>query len=160
MGPTERSVFGFTDEWRVRAGPDVVREALLDLAGYPRWWPEVRAVGRLGDDDALVICRSLLPYSLELRLTARRRDPDRLEIAMAGDLVGWARFDLSPAPTGAADAPGTRLLFTQQVRVAGPLLRLLALPARPAMRWNHTRMMRSGATGLARLLDGTSPGSG
>ena len=45
-----------------------VHEVLLDLEHYVDWWPQVRAVASAGPDDALVVCRSLLPYDLELHL--------------------------------------------------------------------------------------------
>jgi carbon monoxide dehydrogenase subunit G len=135
--------FTFTGSWHVPAPPEEVREVLLDLERYPTWWPEVRAVASLGGDDALVVCRSTLPYSLDLHLHAVRRDPDVLETRLDGDLVGVARWLLGP------QGGGTRLRFEQHVRVAGAVLALGSYVARPLLRWNHHRMMDSCVTRLA-----------
>ena len=138
--------YTFRGTWTVPAAPEAVRDVLVDLEFYPTWWREIRAVAGLGADDALVICRSWLPYSLELHLTAVRRDLPVLEIAMDGDLVGTARWSLS------ADGAGTVMVFDQQVRVTNRLLALASYVARPLLVWNHDRMMRSGIAGLTRLL--------
>nr|WP_174268043.1 SRPBCC family protein [Nocardioides zeae] len=131
--------------------PDAVATVLLDLAAYVDWWPQVVAVGRLGDDDALVLCRSTLPYDLELHLRATERALPRLEVAIGGDLVGTARFTL------VAVGAGTRVDYRQEVdlggwfgRVPGPVLRLLD----PLLRWNHARMMAGCVAGLrARVVE-------
>jgi hypothetical protein len=138
--------YTFSGSWTVPASPEAVQDVLVDLEHYPSWWREIRAVAGLGDDDALVICRSWLPYSVELHLTAIRRDLPVLEIGMDGDLVGTARWSLAPDPAG------TRMVFDQQVRVTSRLLALASYFARPLLVWNHDRMMRSCVAGLMRLL--------
>ncbi|GAA4713211.1 SRPBCC family protein [Nocardioides conyzicola] len=127
--------------------PADVHGVLVDLERYPSWWPEVLAVASLGPDDARVLCRSALPYTLDLVLHAVNRSPGVLEVAVSGDLVGSVRYDLSPVPGG------TRLDFAQEVRVAG-LLGLASYVAGPLMRWNHDRMMRGCRQGLAARLAG------
>jgi hypothetical protein len=134
--------YSFREEWTVDAEPGRVRDVLVDLERYPRWWREVRAVAKVSDDDALVVCRSVLPYDLELHLHAVHRDADLLETAIGGDLVGHARYRISP------HGVGTRLRFEQDVDVSGPLLGLASRLARPVLVWNHDRMMRSCLTGL------------
>ncbi|WP_246051003.1 SRPBCC family protein [Nocardioides guangzhouensis] len=124
------------------AEPRRVRDVLVDLERYPRWWREVRAVARLSDDDALVVCRSALPYDLELHLHAVHRHDDLLETGIDGDLVGHARYRISP------HGAGTRLHFEQDVDVSGRLLGLASRLARPVLVWNHDRMMRSCLSGL------------
>lgn len=69
-----------------------------------------------------------------------------LEIAMSGDIEGWARWTLCP------DGPGTRARYDQEVDVRKPLLRRLALPGRPLFRLNHALMMRAGQHGLRTSL--------
>jgi uncharacterized protein YndB with AHSA1/START domain len=137
-------VFSFRDEWTVAAPPERVHDVLVDLEHYPDWWPEVRAVAKLGPDDALVVCRSRLPYSLEMRLHAVHRLPHLLETTIHGDLEGEVRYRLEP------DGAGTRLRFEQDVVVAGRLLGLAAYVARPLLTWNHDRMMASCLAGLTR----------
>lgn len=104
---------------------------------------------RLDDTTGVIRIRSLLPY--DLRFTARetRRDPVAgvLEIAMSGDVEGWARWTVTAAGTG------TLARYEQVVGVHKPLLRRLAVPGRPVFRANHRLMMRAGRRGLAAHLE-------
>jgi hypothetical protein len=134
--------YSFTGTWTLPATPERVHEVLVDLENYPRWWTQVLAVASLGPDDARVLCRSTLPYTLDLLLHARHRDVMRLEVGIEGDLRGWARWELSPAPDGA------RLDFTQEVSVSGWLGRISPLLG-PVLRWNHDRMMAGCIAGLS-----------
>jgi len=140
--------WSFRSSFDVAAPRDRVHEVLVDLEGYPSWWRQVRAVAKLGADDALVVCRSALPYSLHLHLHAVHRRPDLLETAIDGDLVGVVRWRLAEVPSG------TSLDFEQDVRVAGRLLTLGSYVARPALRWNHDRMMVGCREGLLSRVGG------
>lgn len=133
----------FTEDWQISAAPEAVAAIVTDLERYPEWWPQIRAVASLGPDDALVLCRSVLPYTLELVLHAETREPPTLEVSIHGDLEGFARWTLDPVPTG------TRMRFTQEVTTTG-LLAAATVVARPLLRWNHSRMMRGARRGLAR----------
>ena len=136
-----RASYGFRRSWTVAAPVDTVRDVLVDLERYPEWWPQVLAVAKLTDDDARVLCRSTLPYTLDVVLHAVRRQDRLLEIAMTGDLSGTALWELTPEPGG------TRLDFRQDVVVDGWLAALTPL-LRPVLRWNHERMMTGCLDGL------------
>jgi uncharacterized protein YndB with AHSA1/START domain len=138
-------VFTFSERWWVPAPPDDVRDVLVDLEHYPEWWPQVVAVASLGSDDARVLCRSSLPYTLDLVMHAVSRHLPTLEVSLDGDLRGWVRWRLSP------EAGGTRLDLAQEVTVQGPLAPAAAL-LRPVARWNHRRMMAGGLRGLRARL--------
>jgi hypothetical protein len=140
--------YRFTDSWATPAPPGQVHALLVDLEHYVDWWPQVRAVASLGPDDALVVCRSVLPYDLELRLHAVSREPARLEVGIDGPIRGHATWHLSPV------AGGTRLDFEQQVEAVAPAFRVASYLARPVLAWNHDRMMRGAEAGLARRLAG------
>ena len=135
----------FADAWSVAAPVDAVAAVLVDLEHYPRWWPQVRAVARLGPDAAWVCCRSSLPYTLDLVLDAVSRTPPVVEVAISGDLDGFARFTLTPESTG------TRLDFRQEVTARGALA-LASYVGRPVLVWNHRRMMAGCREGLAARL--------
>jgi hypothetical protein len=134
--------YSFRVSWTVPFACERVHAVLVDLERYPEWWPQVRAVVKLGEDDALVVARSVLPYSLNLVLHAERRDPTHLETTLTGDLEGVVRWYLTDL--GAE----TRMDFEQDVQVAGRLLRLASRAGRPLLRWNHERMMKGCLDGL------------
>jgi carbon monoxide dehydrogenase subunit G len=142
-----RPSFAFTGHWHVPAAPEAVHEALVDLERYPEWWREVVAVASLGPDDARVLCRSVLPYTLDLVLHARDRSRHRLEVGVSGDLHGSVRFELAPRNGG------TGLALAQHVTVGG-LLGAASYVARPVLRWNHHRMMAGCVAGLTARLAG------
>lgn len=148
-----RPHFRFESEWRVAAPPRVAARALTDLEHYPSWWPQVLAVADLGEDRAWLVCRSRLPYELDLVLTAVRREPPMLEVAVDGDLVGWVRIGLTPVEGG------TRVQYDQEVTVPGAK-GWLAQGVRPVLRWNHDHMMRGMREGLAQRLDELGDGTG
>ncbi len=138
--------FSFRDTWTVPVPLPRVHEVLVDLEHYPEWWPQVLAVAKVTDDDARVLCRSALPYTLDLLLHAERREPTVLETSLSGDLDGVVRWRLVPEPDG------TRMEFEQDVRVTGRLLGLASYAARPLLRWNHDRMMAGCLAGLRSRL--------
>lgn len=144
------SHYRFRSIWALPAPPAHVYTVLERADDYPSWWPEVREVTRIDERSGTVRIRSLLPYDLVFAAREVRRDPASgvLEIAMTGDLDGWARWTL------AAQGPGTRAQYDQEVRVSKPLLRRFAVPGRPVFRANHALMMRAGRRGLAALLAG------
>ena len=137
--------YSFTDSWTVAAPVDRVARVLVDLEHYPRWWPQVRAVASLGPDSARVLCRSSLPYTLDLVLDAVSREPPVLEVAVGGDLEGCVRWALVERDGG------TGLEYAQEVRVGGALA-AASYVARPLLEWNHRRMMRGCEHGLRATL--------
>jgi uncharacterized protein YndB with AHSA1/START domain len=139
------AAYEFLGTWSVPAPLDAVREAVVDLEHYPEWWPQVRAVVKLGRDDARVLCRSTLPYTLDLVLHAVSREGSVLEVEVSGDLDGSVRWELTPEPGG------TRMEFEQRVVVSGALA-VASYVARPLLRWNHHRMMLGCVAGLRERL--------
>jgi len=136
-----RATYTFSGTWDVPAPPAADHAVLVDLEHYPDWWPQVVAVASLGPDDARVLCRSVLPYTLDLVLHAVSRSVSRLEVAVSGDLSGSVRFSLTPVHGG------TRLDLAQEVRVGG-FLGLASTVLGPVLRWNHHRMMEGCVAGL------------
>jgi carbon monoxide dehydrogenase subunit G len=135
--------FRFEREWQVAAPPARVREVLLDLEHYPEWWPQVRAVAKIDDDTARVLCRSVLPYTLDLVLHAEERGPEVLRTGISGDLSGWSAFRVRPG------GAGTHVSYEQEVVVAHRALSLASRLLRPVLRWNHDRMMSGCEAGLS-----------
>ncbi|MEU9504122.1 SRPBCC family protein [Streptomyces sp. NPDC048196] len=140
--------YRFRSVWQLHAPPAVVYAVLERAESYPQWWPQVREVTRIDDRSGTARFRSLLPYDLRVVAAEQVRDPGAgvLEIAMRGDLTGWARWTVVPG------AGGTRAVFEQDVEVCKPLMRRVGPLARPLFRANHALMMRAGRRGLARWL--------
>ncbi|WP_320777812.1 SRPBCC family protein [Streptomyces sp. CRN 30] len=140
--------YRFRSLWPLPAAPATVHQVLERVEDYPRWWPQVREVARIDDTRAGLRIRSVVPYDLTFTGREVRRDAAAgiLELAMTGDLVGWARWTLT------ADGTGTLVRYDQVVDVTKPLLRRFAVPGRPLFRANHALMMRAGHRGLAAHL--------
>jgi hypothetical protein len=133
--------YAFAETWELPTPAEAVRDVLVDVEHYPQWWPQVRAVAKIGDDDALLVCRSVLPYDLEIVLHAISRDLPTLEVGLDGDLDGFARWTLTPTQHG------SRMVFEQEVVVRG-LLGLASSVLRPVLTWNHRQMMLGCRRGL------------
>ena len=145
MGVAE---YRFSHVTEVTAEPERVHALLVDLEHYVDWWPQVRAVASLGPDDALVVCRSLLPYDLELSLHAEDREPGSLRVGIDGPIRGFAHWRLAPTHRG------TRLDFEQRVHAVARPFRWASYVAKPLLRANHAWMMRGAERGLSAQFAG------
>lgn len=134
----------FRSIWRIDADPDRVYAALADVPAYPQWWPEVRETEQLSDTAGRVRCRSLLPYDLTMVLTREVEDPAArvLRARLSGDLNGVSTWTVS------ADGDGSVAVFDEDVSVGKAAVRAAGRLARPVLKFNHDRMMRSGERGL------------
>lgn len=141
--------YEFHRHWSTPAPTTRVQEVLVDLEHYPEWWPQVVAVAKIDDDTARVLCRSVLPYTLDLVLHAQRREPTLLVVGISGALEGWAQFDLHERGTT------TEVSYAQQVVVAHRGLAVASVLTHPLMRWNHDHMMAGCEQGLRARLTQT-----
>ncbi|MFK4101847.1 SRPBCC family protein [Streptomyces sp. NPDC019531] len=141
--------YRFRTQWSLPAKPAAVYDVLERAEEYPRWWPQVREVRRLDDTSGLVTIRAVLPYDLVFTAREVRRDRTAgvLEIAMTGDLDGWACWTIT------ADGDGSLAHYDQVTEVHKPLLRRFAVPGRPIFLANHRLMMRAGRRGLTAYLE-------
>ena len=140
--------YRFSSTSTLEAPRERVHRTLVDLEFYSEWWKQVRGVGKLDDDHALVVCRSALPYDLELELTAVSRSVDELEVAIDGPIRGWARYRLDETSPGV-----TELQFEQDVHAESRLMVFASYVAKPLLVWNHHRMMRGAEQGLRARLE-------
>ena len=140
--------YRFTSSFNLAAPRKQVHDVLVDLERYADWWAQVRAVGKLDDDRALVVCRSSLPYDLDLELTAVNRSIDLLEVTIDGPIRGWARYRLTEVGPGV-----TSLRFEQDVRAESRLMGLASYVVKPLLVWNHHQMMAGAEQGLRARLE-------
>lgn len=143
--------YRFRGLWSVGADTRRVFAAIVDVAGYPDWWPDIRVVTRVDDDTAEVACRSVLPYLLTFRLHRAVEDETagRMRVDMTGDLEGYVQGQVAAHRTR-----GALLAINQRVVVRKPLLRAFAPVGRPVFRANHALMMWRGQRGLRAYLAG------
>jgi hypothetical protein len=139
--------YRFSSSFTLEAPRERVHDVLVDLEFYAEWWPQVRAVAKIDDDHAIVVCRSTLPYDLELELSAVSRDLGLLEVGIDGPIRGWARYHLDEQSPGV-----TSLDFEQEVRAEAPSFVLASYVAKPLLVWNHHRMMVGAEQGLKERL--------
>ncbi len=149
LGRMQPRRFRFSSTFTLGAQRERVHGVLVDLEHYCDWWHQVRGVGKLDENHALVVCRSVLPYDLEMELTAVSRSVDRLEVTIDGPIRGWARYHLDEPSLGV-----TSLRFEQEVYAVGRLMAFASYVARPLLVWNHHRMMRGAEQGLRLMLEG------
>jgi hypothetical protein len=139
----------FRSEWRIAAPPDDVYAALADVESYPEWWHQVRGAKWLDDSSGELVCRSLLPYDLRFVITRDLEDPVArvLRGQLVGDLTGDSQWTIT------TDDGGSVAVFDENVSVGRGMLRAAGLIARPALKFNHALMMRSGEAGLRKRLE-------
>jgi carbon monoxide dehydrogenase subunit G len=140
--------YEFTSSFNLAAPRERVHEVLLDLEHYGDWWPQVRGVGKIDDDRALVVCRSALPYSLELLLTKVSEALELLEVSIDGPIRGRARYRLAEDGAG-----GTSVRFEQEVYAEARMMALASYVVKPLLTWNHHRMMAGAEQGLRAKLE-------
>ncbi|MDT4938540.1 MAG: hypothetical protein QOG80_2211 [Pseudonocardiales bacterium] len=145
---SDASRYVFQSKWRLPASPDAVYAALRDVPNYPQWWHEVRETVEISSNSGRVRCRSLLPYDLVMVLTREVEDPDArvLRARLDGDLIGMSEWTI------AADGSGSIAVFDEDVVVGKAAVRAAGRIVRPALKFNHDRMMRSGERGLRKYL--------
>ncbi len=146
--------FDLVSHWRIGAPVERVWSALAEPEGWPRWWPDVRAVHTLqhGSADGLgsvrrIDWRTRLPYRLSIEVEAVEVvHHRRLRARARGELRGEGLWLLR------ADGACTDVTYVWRVELAKPWMRALAPLLAPLFRWNHAAVMRAGGAGLARHL--------
>jgi hypothetical protein len=138
----------FRTTWRLSAPASRAYEVLADVASYPQWWPQVRAARWLDDTSGEMTCRSLLPYDLVFVMHRELEDPQAMVLRahMDGDLNGTSQWTVTGNGTGCV------AVFDEDVSVGHGLVRSASALLRPALRFNHDLMMRSGEKGLRAYL--------
>ena len=91
---------------------------------------------------------SALPYTIALRVTTVAAvRPQRLEGHAQGDLQGVGTWLLD-----AVDGGGVDVTYRWEVVLERRWMRVFSFLLRPLFEWNHFKVMRAGAVGMARRL--------
>ena len=146
--------FILLSRWTLGAPPEAVWRLLSTPEDWPQWWRYLRSVTllRAGADDGFGAQRrflwsSPLGYGLGLDITTTRvARPHQLEGRAGGDLDGVGTWRL------AACERGTCVSYRWDVDLRKHWMRLAAPLLAPLFIWNHHRVMRAGARGMAQRL--------
>lgn len=145
----------FHTHWRLEAPIEEVWEAIWKVDQWHEWWSAVKEVVELKPGDAQgigairrYVWRSPLGYKLIFDMELTKVDaPKYLEGNAKGELEGIGIWRLTQHNTV------THIHYEWRVNANKPWMRILAPIARPAFRWAHNQVMRSGGEGLARRLN-------
>jgi hypothetical protein len=141
--------YRFLTTWLLDAPREDVWEVLYDARRWPEWWRGVERMEVLGPEGRLwrSAWRSVLPYTLEFEFDiVRDQRPYLLEGRASGELTGTGIWRLYEGELGTAST------WEWTVATTAPWMNAFGPVARPAFAWNHHRIMRRGAEGLAREL--------
>lgn len=149
--------YRFCTTWLIEAPRERLFDALRDYERWPSWWPGAEQMQELeptGPDGlggrGRYVWRSPLGYRLRFDGSATAIDRPRcLSGSVEGDLCGTGTWWLFDGGGGA-----TVIVYVWEVRATRRWMRLAAPLLRPALEWNHDRLMRDGAAGLARHVGG------
>lgn len=116
--------------------------ALARVDAYRSWWPWLRHL----EADALeanvtwsAVVQPPVPYRLRFDLHLIEVEPPRLVTAtVTGDLIGSARLEISPTPSG------SELSLVSSLAPANPVLRAVAHIAQPVARFGHQWVLDTG----------------
>ncbi len=146
------SPFRFDRSWQFGVSPEELWSTLSHTDRYREWWPWLRDFRVDGDVEgdgngealtvdavAHVVIQAPLPYQLRCTIRVDEAVVDqRLVTRVEGDLAGPARLELHETPGGTE----ARLAWALELRA--PVLRAMAVVARPAMAWAHDRIVERG----------------
>ncbi len=148
--------YRFETGWVVDAPVEAVFDLLARFEEIPGWWPSVKraAVIDPGEKSGLgarvaYAIRSPLLYSMvfETSVTAIER-PTLIRITATGDVAGIGQYRLSE------EGSRTRIRYNWNVSTTRPWMNLVAPIAGPLLEWAYHRVMRKGATEMAKRLGG------
>ncbi|HZR13456.1 MAG TPA: SRPBCC family protein [Acidimicrobiia bacterium] len=151
--------FDFDRTWTFGVPPDELWSVMTRTGDFPSWWSWLRRCETGGlAPGAVARCevQAPLPYVLRFDVHVDRLEEGRLvETTVRGDLAGPARLEIERADGTASAA---RLAWSLDVRA--PLLRSLAVVARPAMVWAHDRIVAVGVAQFERRALSGADGDG
>ena len=146
--------YWFLSTWLLEAPRERVWDTIYDAERWPEWWRGVERVTIVHPGDGRgegavwrSAWRSVLPYTLEFEFQLARVDrPSLLEGDARGGLAGSGVWRVYENELGTASTWEWHVATTEAwMNAFGPL-------ARSVFAWNHHRIMRWGAEGLARRL--------
>lgn len=146
--------YQFSTIWRVEASVQEVWEILCHPDLWPEWWESLEQIIELKKGDVRGIgalhrytWKGALPYRLTFDIHVLTIQPlCLLEGEASGEVEGRGVWSLTER------GRETIVRYDWDIRTNARWMNMLAPLAGPIFRWNHDRVMRDGAKGLARRL--------
>jgi len=147
--------YHFVTVWHIEAPLEAVCEAIYHSLIWPQWWRNVESVEEITPGNVRGLgsvrrytWRGRLPYRLTFDIRVIYFVPlAAIEGVASGDVEGKGRWSFS------TDGNVTVVRYEWQVRTTPVWMNLLALFARPFIKWNHNGVMQQGGEALARRLN-------
>jgi len=147
--------YTFVTVWYIEAPVEAVCEVIYDSLSWPQWWCNVEGVEEIAPGDARGIgsvrrytWRGRMPYRLTFDIFVTHIEPlVVIEGIASGDVKGNGRWSFT------TDGAVTVVRYDWQIRTTQVWINLLALFARPFIKWNHNAVMQQGGEALAHLLN-------
>lgn len=146
--------YQFSTVWRVEASVQEVWEILCHPDLWPEWWESLEQIIELKKGDVRGIgalhrytWKGALPYRLTFDIHVLTIQPlCLLEGEASGEVEGRGVWSLTER------GRETIVRYDWDIRTNARWMNVLAPLAGAIFRWNHDRVMRDGAKGLARRL--------
>lgn len=146
--------YQFSTVWRVEASVQEVWEILCHPDLWPEWWESLEQIIELKKGDVRGIgalhrytWKGALPYRITFDIHVLTIQPlCLLEGEASGEVEGRGVWSLTER------GRETIVRYDWDIRTNARWMNVLAPLAGPVFRWNHDRVMRDGAKGLARRL--------
>lgn len=134
--------FAFDRSWEFAVTPEELWATVSRADDYTDWWSWLRECDTDGmkvGSVARCVVQAPLPYRLRFEIVVDEVQPARLvATTVRGDLAGPARLEIEE------DGQGSRAHLAWDLALHDPMLRRMALVARPAMVWAHNRIVEVG----------------
>lgn len=147
--------FAFDRTWAFASSPHEFFATVNRTDEFTGWWNWLRVFeveGLHTGAQARCVIQAPLPYALRLTIAVEEVEPDALVATRVdGDLVGPARLEIAPHPDGCT----ARLVWSLELR--DPVLRNVAVFARPAMVWAHDHVVAAGVADFERKVSFRRP---
>jgi uncharacterized protein YndB with AHSA1/START domain len=147
--------FTFDRTWVFATTPAEFFATITRTDEFTQWWSWLRRCeidGIYPGGRAICVIQAPLPYALRLTIAIETVEADSLiATQVGGDLSGPARLEVGSHPDGCT----ARLVWSLELR--DPVIRNIAIFARPAMVWAHDRVVAAGVADFERRARFTRP---
>lgn len=149
--------YSFVTIWKIKASPERVWEVLNIPEQWPEWWSGVAAVKQLhkGNENGVghtaeYTWKSVLPYTLTFVSEVTKVEHLKcIEGKATGELTGTGKW------TFATESDVLTIRYDWNVQTTKWWMNALYPLLKPLFSWNHDVVMRRGAEGLTKKVNGT-----